>query len=84
MPESAYEYNMAESGWRRVCQECLGRREVCMVFCTILLPHLPFSDVASRLVAAVFGPMKVKVVAPSFAAPALVRSKYWICYLHAC
>ena len=55
-----------------------------MVFCTILLPHLPFSDVASRLVAAVFDPMKVKVVAPSFAAPALVRSKYWICYVHAC
>ena len=80
MPVSFYGYYMAEMR-RRVC---LWRREVGMVVCTMVSTHLPLFDAASRLVAVVLGLMKVKVVAPSFAAPALVRSKYWICYLHAC
>ena len=80
MPLSFYGYCMAEMR-RRVC---LWRREVGMVVCIMVSTHLPFFDAAARLVAVVLGLMKVKVVAPSFAAPALVRSKYWICYLHAC
>lgn len=56
------------------------------MLCTVLSSHLPFFDGASRLVAAAFGPTKVKVVVPSFAVPALVRSNYiqLYRYLHAC
>lgn len=75
MPELFYEYHMAEIGWRRVYQLWyLGRRRVCRVLCTVLSSHPPFFDGASRLVAAASGPTKVKVVLPSFAVPALVRS----------
>ena len=56
------------------------------MLCTVLSSHLPFFDGASWLVAAAFGPTKVKVVVPSFAVPALVRSNYiqLYRYLHAC
>lgn len=78
MPVSFYGYHTAEM-WRRVCL----RREVGMVLCTMVPSHLPFFDAVSRLVAAVLGLMKVKVVAPSSVGPVLVRSRYWYVYIHA-